>query len=324
MFWTSLRLRYPAPVSAKHTALSTFALLGLSALIGSAHRHVDAWAPVVPATEESRFLPSGRFLGVASLGYRAIAADLLWIRAVMLFGDRIGRSEDSDWYGWLYHMVDLATDLDPEFRIAYKYGGIMLRLGETFVDQSSMIFAKGHEALPQEWYFPSGIGMNYYLHKGESPETAEVAARYIKEASVLPGAPFYLRNFAATLLSKSADPAHALEFVVGELADAPPGKARDAMTVKKVELEWEVARFAAERVIESCATRWSERPKSPQDALDRGCELPSDPFGGSWVWDLDRGSQWSLTSSRYEAVMEGLSVKYGLGRRAMDKRRGLR
>jgi hypothetical protein len=258
-------------------------------------------------------------LDLACLGYRAVVADLLWVRAVLLFGDRLGE-EDPRWSGWLYHMVDLATDLDPEFRAAYKYGGIMLRVGGATGDQSSLIFAKGARHLPQEWYFPSSLGMNYYLQKAETRAYRAIAARHMRVASVLPGAPFYLRNLAASLTVEAESPRDALAFVEGELSGSPPGKARDALVVKRIELQWDVARYDAEEALKACASGWDRKPASPEEAVSWGCTLPRDPFGGQWRWDADAPRAWALTSSAYVDTMVALSRRYGLGRWALRDR----
>lgn len=277
-------------------------------LLASAHRHTDAWAPRTSAAQEIKFLPTGDFLKASSLGYASLLADLFWIRATMLFGDRHGGA-DKDWYAWLYHMVDITTDLDPDYRAAYKYGGTMLRVDGVFVDQSSLIFQKGMKHLPNEWYFPFGIAMNYFLYR----EDSRIAARYMEIASRGEGAPFYLRNLAASLLSESNQLDAALVFTREELENLPAGqhKVRTALALKVFELEYLVALRDVEDALADYRREYGEHPAEPSDLPG----ILQDPLGGTWIWDRRPDALFgAVTSSAYCAVFTERSVKASLGR----------
>jgi len=280
----------------------------LAPLLASAHRHTDAWAPRTSAAQEIKFLPTGDFLKASSLGYASLLADLFWIRATMLFGERHGAT-DKDWYAWLYHMVDITTDLDPDFRAAYKYGGTMLRVDGVFVDQSSLIFQKGMKHRPDEWYFPFGIAMNYFVHRKDN----RIAARYMEIASRTEGAPFYLRNLAASLLSESDQLDAALVFTREELDNLPAGqhKVRTALALKVFELEYLVALRGVEHALNEYRREHGEHPEDPSDLKG----IPRDPLGGTWTWDRSPEAAFgAVASSAYCAVFTERSVKASLGR----------
>ncbi len=285
-------------------------LLVLIGLVHSGHRHVMAWAPRTAVTDEIRFLPSGKALNMVSLGYDELLADLLWVRATLMFGTNHGDS-DERWYSWLYHMVNLATDLDPRFRAAYKYGATMLRVDGVFIDQSSMLFAKGSHALPDEWYFPFGIAMNYYIQK----EDTHLAAKYMRMAASLPGAPFYLANLAASLMDDSHQLENALVFLEQEMEVVPAGRARDAIEVKIFETRYLIGVRDAEEVIREYRRTLGELPSQPADVAAAGLELPPDPLQGVWEWSDDPESPaGALRSSSYYEVFGKLSAESGLGR----------
>ena len=285
--------------------LAMLSTLGVG--IHLAHRNTDAWTPRIGAAEATRFLPSGKALRAASLGYEPLVADLLWVRATMMFGEHYGADGDRRWYGWLYHLVDLATDLEPDFRAAYKYGAGMLRANGVFVEQSSLLFQKGMRGVPDEWYFPMGIAMNAFMYRDDK----ETAARYMRQAASLPGAPFYLRNLAASLLTDSNQLDTALAFLREELRNLPPGNARTAVKVKIFETEYLKVKARAEEVVADWRRRTGHYPTDPDEL---GEALPPDPLGGRWEWDLAPDADiGQLRSSAWQERFKAVCEETGLG-----------
>ncbi len=310
----------------KTPALVVAAFLALAALIESAHRHTDAWAPPPVAEDAIRYLPSGRSLALVSLGFEPMVADLLWVKAALLFGERYGE-DDLNWYPWLFHMTDLATDLQPEFRAVYKMGGTMLRTDGVFVQQSNLLFQKGMLALPEEWYFPFAIGMNYHMHL-EEPETA---APFIRRAAETGGGPIYLRNLAASLLSDSNQLEVAAQFLHEQARSLPPGTARDVTRAKIFEINYEIAARDAALAIAAYRDREGRLPAEPGDIVAAGFALPADPMGDTsylarlritparpdqqgWIWDPDPDAQIGTVVSRgYSHVFEQIRRATGYG-----------
>jgi len=284
-------------------------------VLQSAHRHTDAWAPRASVAELSFYLPSPKLVRIGALGYEALLADLLWLRASTLFGDRYA-SADDDWYGWLYQMMDLATELDPEFRAVYKYGGIMLRADGVFVDQSNLIFSKGALHLPDEWFFPFGIAMNYFMHRDDR-RTASIHMRRAAETNT---GPFYLRNLAASLLSETEQMEEAQLFLREEFNNLQPGSsARRAVKVKLFELDYLIAVRDAKAVLDEHRRTTGNYPAEPQGVAAVGMALPADPLGGRWVYDRGpKTTAGTVKSSLFCDVFIELAEETGLGRVDID------
>lgn len=304
-----------APMRPSRVELIAAAVLCVgAACLPVAQRHAVAWSPRVGAQDEISLMPSGKMVKAASLGYREVVADLLWVRATLMFGGRYGEADHS-WYPWLFHLIDLATELDPPFRAAYKYGGTMLRADGVFVEQSNLIFQKGMHALPQEWSFPFAIAMNYFMYNDDAVN----AARYMERAAVLPGAPFYLRNLAATLRSDSDGLDAALAFTRQELENVVEPRVRTALEVKLVELEYLVAERDASAQIAAWRRANGGLPVEPSAVAAGGFALPPDPLGGRWIWSLDPADEpGEVQSSRYCAVFSEQARTTGLGRARLD------
>ena len=311
-------------------ALAVVLLMGL---IYSGHRHTDAWAPRSDLSDELLYLPSGEFLQFATFGYEMLVADLLWVRATAMFGE--GYGADDRWQLWLYHMINLATDLDPEFRAAYKYGGTMLRMNGVLIDQSNLIFQKGSIALPNEWYFPFAIAMNYFLYK----EDRKLAALYMEKAAKAAretenelaklrvsrhlnsplldprrAPPNYLANLAASLYSETDQLELGLTFLLEEQRQLPDSASRTAVEVKILETRYLIALRDANAVIEQYRNQVGRLPSTPQQVSTLDLALPADPLGGRWDWDEGAEAKpGMLVSSMYVSVFTRIMRDKGLG-----------
>jgi hypothetical protein len=310
--------------------LVVLAFLGLGALMNSAHRHTDAWAPPEAAQDEIRYLPSGRSLRAASLGFEPMVADLLWVKAVLLFGERYASGDDS-WYPWLFHMTDLATDLEPQFKAAYKMGGTMLRTDGVFSEQSSLIFQKGMLAMPNEWYFPFAVGMNYHMTQNQPA----IAARYVRRAAETGRGPLYLRNLAASLLSDSNQMEVAERFLLEELKALPPGTARNVATAKVYEIRYEIAMREANKTIAAYREQEGRLPSQPSDISEAGFTLPPDPMRDTsllvalgvspsvdsrWIWDPHpEAAIGTVASSGFPTVFRAIALSTGFGGAGVDR-----
>src|SRR5690348_2668462 len=80
---------------------------------------------------EEPFAPSPGAAPYVSLGYREMAADLLWIRLTGYFG---GDRNTATGIGGL---VDAITALDPQFHRVYEWGARAMTLAYEGVDQST-------------------------------------------------------------------------------------------------------------------------------------------------------------------------------------------
>ncbi|MEK7279179.1 MAG: tetratricopeptide repeat protein, partial [Nitrospirota bacterium] len=69
------------------------------------------------------FLPKGEYLKPAALGYDQLVADIVWLQAIQVIGDKRISEEG---YNWIYHALDVVTTLNPKMDYAYQVGGIVL------------------------------------------------------------------------------------------------------------------------------------------------------------------------------------------------------
>ena len=149
------------------------------------------------------YLPSGGMLRPLALGYREMAADLLWIKTIDYFGGHFAGDKS---YTWLYHMLDLVTTLDPRFVSPFHFGAVVLSMEADQEENSEKLLAKAMRLHPTVWQFPFYMGFNLYFYKKDYKE----ASRYIGMAAQLPGSPPYLARFAANLYVTAGDRSNGL------------------------------------------------------------------------------------------------------------------
>ncbi len=237
--------------------------------------------PAVRAAELS-YLPKGEYLKVAVLGYRQMVADLIWIKALQHLGER---KQTKEGYQWAYHAVDVLTELDPKFTIAYQVGGTILGVWAGLVHESIALLTKGMLHNPDTWQFPFFLGYDYY-YELHDPATA---AKYFRMASMLQGSPAYLPKLAARMTVEAGDPDAALEFLERLYRQVQDERLRESLVhrMKEVMAERDVQRL--EQAVAQFKARYGKLPGRLEDLVTAGAivRLPEEPLGGIYQLRID-------------------------------------
>jgi hypothetical protein len=155
--------------------------------------------PVAAAhSEELMYFPSGRFLKQAAMGHEVLMADLAWLRAVQYYGEHKQTDQNYEMAG---HIFDVVTTLDPLFRNAYLFGGLVLAQDAGDVGKGAELLRRGVVNIPDDWLLPFELGFVYYICSADMPQ----AHRWFMEASARPGHPEYVERFAAFTAARSGD-----------------------------------------------------------------------------------------------------------------------
>lgn len=192
--------------------VATVSVLALAAGVGVTHERVRRQRAEFPRDEDLYYLPAARQLEVASLGYREVLADLIWIRALLLIAD-VRRGQDHE---WIIRYLDAITTLSPKFRRAYVWGGVAFvytgeDLSRDMIDRAVAVYRQGLEHYPEDHELLFGAGMMLLrdVSTTDGYTEAEVAASKREGAALLRkaaafGAPPVVRQYAATLVSDPA------------------------------------------------------------------------------------------------------------------------
>jgi len=246
--------------------------------------------PVSVRAAELSYLPKGEYLKVAALGYRQLVADLIWLKTVQHLGEG---KQTTEGYLWAYHAVDVLTDVDPKFAFAYQAGGIILGVWANLPHESIALLTKGMRHNPDVWQLPFYVGYDYFYELHDPVQ----AAKYLRIASELPGAPAYLPKLAARMTVEAGDPDAALEFLERLYEQSQDERMREALTqrMKEVIAEKDI-RFLEEGVHRYKAS-YRKLPVRLEDLVTSGIivQIPDEPLGGIYTLNITDGS---VTSSR--------------------------
>jgi hypothetical protein len=176
--------------------------------------------PLAPTDNETLYVTQ-RAASRLVFTHRSLAADLYWMRAIQYFGSHahIARDRQADpfeppasvsasppvSFDLLYPLLDITTTLDPRFKLAYRFGAIFLSAGypegPARPDLALALLRKGVAASPEKWEYWHDIGFVYYWNTRDYRKASEAFQR----GGDLPGAPWWLRSLAATMLARGGD-----------------------------------------------------------------------------------------------------------------------
>jgi hypothetical protein len=151
------------------------------------------------------YLSSGDAMARAGLSFDALLADVYWIRAIQHYGGDRLHPAASKRYDLLYPLLDLTTSLDPRFTVAYRFGAIFLAEpypgGAGRPELAVALLEKGVRATPEKWEYYHDIGFAYYWHLHDYRKAADWFLRGADQ----PGGPWWLRTYAAVMLTRGGD-----------------------------------------------------------------------------------------------------------------------
>jgi tetratricopeptide (TPR) repeat protein len=262
--------------------------------------------PRPTVSQQTLFITSGNALRRMTTGYRALAADLYWIRAIQHYGaTRIGLTaplaraplDGASRYELLYPLLDFTTTLDPRFNIAYRFGAIFLSApmpgGAGRPDLAVALLEKGLRESPRKWEYMHDIGFVYYWDLHDYPKAAE----YFNRAADIPGAPWWLRSVAATTLARGGDRG-ASRLLWRQLYEtAPDDRGRQAAALKLLQLDALDQMEQLQERVDAFAKQRGEPPRSWQVLIAAGVQpgVPVDP--GGTPYDLSESGRVTLSTS---------------------------
>ncbi len=135
--------------------------------------------------------------------------------------------------GWVFSLMDKASDLDPRFRIVYSEGGTHLSIGVDDREGARIILDKGVEQFPNDWTILYKASYHYLFEIQDKAKAAELMARASKE----PGSPPFLPSLAARLFTLNGQLDLGKQILIDYLKDNETGEGADRARMRLKELE---------------------------------------------------------------------------------------
>ena len=245
-----------------------FGLIAAAQVVrGAATRERETW----PKTVEVPYAPSPAAAPYVSLGYRELAADLLWIRTRTYFG-----GEDDTAAGFR-GLVDAVIALDPTFDRPYELAARAIGFvdgGATTDDQlwAIRVLERGMERFPDDWQLPHLAG-EIYLVELETDDPAQRAAwdeqgaLLLERAIRMPGAPRRLATLVASVRTQLGQQERAARDLRELIANTDDEAQRRRLAEKLAALEG----ANAERIADEA--RW-ERERATARWMAAAPEVP--------------------------------------------------
>jgi hypothetical protein len=246
------------------------------------------------AEHSDPLLPRPELLKVAARAYLNVVADYYWIQTVQA----LGRARTRDEYRDIYWYAELATTLDPDFDIIYRFAGTSIphNLGrETWVNtrESTALLEKGVARFPKDVRLQVLLAFNYsYFHHDYAR-----AGTLLANTARMQGAPKYLGALATRQLAQAGRIDSGLELArsLYEQETDPDAKAL---------FERRIGQLLTERVLQqvdaaiaSYKDKRGELPTTIQELTQEGLLPPvTDPSGGTLFID-DKGRAQSTSES---------------------------
>ena len=166
----------------------------------------------LPPEQDLHYLPEPAALRAMSLGYTELAADLIWMRQLIYFGEEFTSKGD---FRYLDRYLRTAIALDPNFRRVYAWAGIAhtasgVNVTNAAVRQSNEFLELGLRRFPDDWELNFMLGVNYIHELKTTDERQRLAwrlkgAEHIRRAALTGSGPAWLPVLVATILTKGGE-----------------------------------------------------------------------------------------------------------------------
>ena len=223
-----------------------------------------------------------------SFGFASVIADVLFLEAVQIVGDRSFAAKlpaGSPMDRRLARLLDYATQLDPQFRGAYRFAGNAMPrqtpngvIANVF--ETAQILERGVRERPDDWKISFELG---YLQAFYLDETAQ-AAKTLAISARVPEAPSYLAFLATRLAAEGGELDYAEQMARTMLENATEDSTRAEWQRRLQDIAMERDLRAMDDAVRRFRAAHGRPPASLDELVAAGDlrSIPKEPHGGAW------------------------------------------
>ena len=230
------------------------------------------------------YLPSGKYLRIASLGNAPVAADILYLWSIQYYGN----FQIEDRYQYVDHIYsDVITELDPKYFDPYWLGALILSVEKKDLEKAVGLLEKGFRNNPDRWIF-------LYLAGWECAYARQYdrAAQYFRRAAEVKGVPPDVIRLVAGMHQKAGDANTALAEWTRVARDTTDPGVKKIAENRVRSLRTEVGVQTLQGAIERYRSARGAFPKRLSDIVRAGIlsVVPLTPDGEEYAYDRTAGT----------------------------------
>jgi hypothetical protein len=230
-------------------------------------------------------LPSS-ILKVASLDYKGVISDFLFIKGIVYIGGSVaeGRAgklkiNESQWHEF-YNFMDVSSDLDPYFQDPYYLANAFLTWDAGMIHEVNTLLSKGSRSRTWDWSLPFFAGFNYFYFLNDNDN----ASKWLMEASRRPGASPVLASLASKLAFKANRTDSSISFLE-EMIKRTDDESMKELFEKRVDVFKAI--LALEKALDTYQKQFRIKPSDLKELVKKRiiAEIPREPYGGKFYID---------------------------------------
>jgi tetratricopeptide (TPR) repeat protein len=238
------------------------------------------------------YIPSGKFLKYAAFGYRAVAADVIYLWAIQYYTT----PTIDDRFDHLDHIFAIINELDPRYQDPYEVGSLIAvqearniegTARSALVQSAFAILDRGAASNPDQWVYPFDAGHIALMTLKDFP----LAEKYFEQCMKIPGAPEFVERLRANAIFKKGDLKTSWETWLDIYQRAPDERTKKIASNHLYNVKATIDQTALEEAAAKYRERFGRLP-ADLEALVRGGFLrgvPKDLDGKEYLYDPATG-----------------------------------
>jgi tetratricopeptide (TPR) repeat protein len=236
------------------------------------------------------YVPSGKLLKYATFGYRALAADLLYLWAIQYYST----PTIDDRFDHLDHIFAIINELDPRFQDPYEVGALIAVQEARDLRAAFAILDRGAANNPDQWVYPFNAGHVALMTVKDYP----LAEKYFEQTMKIPGAPDFVERLRANAMFKKGDLKTSWETWLDIYKRAPDERTKRIASNHLYNVKATIDGTALEAAAAKYRDRSGRFPADLATLVRTGfaAELPKDLDGNDYLYDPATGKVKPATS----------------------------
>ncbi len=246
-------------------------------------KKIDTQRGMLHEERDELLLRSPKLIQRMSLEYAPLVGAIYWTRAVQYYGEkhRLHQTNLEE----LWPLLDIATTLDPNLIVAYRFGSTFLSdtppRGAGDPEHAVELLRRGLKANPDYWRLYQDMGNVYYFDKKDYPRAAQAFAEGAKN----PQAAIWMKVMAAKIAAdgESLETSYFLWRDIYQTTQDPQIKKNAELHLRLVKVDLDLRQL--DQLADEYERRTGRRAAKMKELVQAGLlpGLPGDPDGYPYV-----------------------------------------